>query len=106
MRLAHTSMEVAVLTYVWPPLADRDWGREAGGEMEAAGTDSPMCRFLFLPLQYGNAERIFKANGTNHIHWGHEGSMEACAFVSPLVPADGLASGPAGEVRAAARCSS
>lgn len=30
----------------------------------------------------GNAEKIYKANGTNHIHWGHEGSMEAISFIN------------------------
>jgi hypothetical protein len=30
----------------------------------------------------GNAEKIYAANGTNHIHWGHEGSMEAISFIN------------------------
>jgi spore germination protein YaaH len=31
-------------------------------------------------FDYGNAEMIYKANGTNHIHWTHEGSMEAISI--------------------------
>lgn len=38
--------------------------------------------FCLSLWQYGNAEKIYTANGTNHIHWGHEGSMEAVSFIN------------------------
>jgi hypothetical protein len=54
-----------------------------------------MCRHLS-----GNAEIIYKENGTDHIHWTHEGSMEAISIGNSTTYATNMSGWKGGAVPA------